>query len=102
MHSENFEFTEEELRRLKGLCRIDCTESEEKDLMKKIRSTLRQFALLEAINTEGVEECTTVFPGLANIWRDDIVKDVIPREELLSNAPDQVGGMIRVPPVIKF
>jgi Asp-tRNA(Asn)/Glu-tRNA(Gln) amidotransferase C subunit len=38
---------------------------------------------------------------LKSVVRDDEPKDLLPREQFLSNAPDQVGGMIRVPPVLK-
>jgi aspartyl-tRNA(Asn)/glutamyl-tRNA(Gln) amidotransferase subunit C len=34
--------------------------------------------------------------------REDKVGETLPRELFLANAPSHVGGLIRVPPVIKF
>jgi len=34
--------------------------------------------------------------------REDLVVPTLTREEFLANAPAHVGGMVRVPPVIKF
>ena len=38
---------------------------------------------------------------LKNRMREDEVKEVLSREEFLANAPDQIGGMIRIPPLMK-
>ena len=38
---------------------------------------------------------------MANVTREDVVGELLNREAFLANAPSHVGGMIRVPPVIK-
>ena len=95
-------FTSDDLKKLKQLCRIDCSEAEEKELLIKLQSTIDQIDLLSEVNTENVKECCHVLESMNNVMRDDEIGEVIPRDKLLSNAPDQVGGMVRVPPVIKF
>jgi aspartyl-tRNA(Asn)/glutamyl-tRNA(Gln) amidotransferase subunit C len=54
------------------------------------------------VDTEGVLPCTRVLESLTNVMREDTVSQTYSREEFLANAPAHVGGMIRVPPVIKF
>ena len=57
---------------------------------------------IEEIDTEGVPVCTTVLPALKNVWAEDEPGEHLSRETFLDNAPDQVGGMIKVPSVIQF
>jgi len=35
-----------------------------------------------------------------NVFREDIVKNTLEREKLLENAPDKIGGMIKVPSIL--
>jgi aspartyl-tRNA(Asn)/glutamyl-tRNA(Gln) amidotransferase subunit C len=95
------EFDENELKKLAKLCRIECTADEEKALHSQIASILNYIQQLNEVNTDGVEPCYRVSETLKNVMREDVVGDLLPREEFLANAPAHVGGMIRVPPVIK-
>lgn len=95
------EFDEKELDKLAKLCRIACTQDEKKALQKQIASVLKYIELLNEVPTDGVEPCNSVLASLANVVREDEVGPSLPREVFLSNAPSHVGGMIRVPPVIK-
>lgn len=57
---------------------------------------------LNEIDTEGVAPCRFVSKEmLKNEMREDVLGEVLTREQFLSNAPDQIGGMIRIPPVLK-
>lgn len=93
--------TKESIKNLVKLSRIDCSEEEQDALLRDLEKILNLFEQLEEIDTENVSPCNQVIEGMANVMRDDIVGDVMPREIFLSNAPSQIGGMIRVPPVIK-
>jgi len=96
------EFDEKELDKLAKLCRIECTEEEKKALHSHIAGVLKYIRLLNEVDTQGVEPCLRVQETHANVMRDDVVDELLPREKFLANAPAHVGGMIRVPPVIKF
>jgi aspartyl-tRNA(Asn)/glutamyl-tRNA(Gln) amidotransferase subunit C len=89
------------IKYLTQLSRIDCTEDEQEMLLKDLRSILDYFEQLEEIDTENVMPCNHVLEGTVNVMRDDVVGQTLPRELFLANAPSQIGGMIRVPPVIK-
>ncbi len=86
---------------LTRLCRIDCTEEEQESLLKDLEKILKHIEQLENINTDNVPVCNHILEGMANVMREDRVGEVLNREVFLANAPSHVGGMIRVPPVIK-
>lgn len=87
---------------LKRLCRIECTPEEEQAFHGSLQRVLSYIEQLSEVPTEGVPSCSSVLKELAsNPLRDDVVADPFSRELFLANAPDQIGGMIRVPPVLK-
>lgn len=93
---------QESLTLLKHLARLDCTPEEEEDLLSSLTRVLDYVNLLNEVETEGVPPCRFVLRGmLQNKMRRDEVGELLPREAFLANAPDQIGGMIRVPPVLK-
>lgn len=91
----------ETIQQLTRLCRIDCTEEEQESLLKDLRKILDYIELLEEIDTKDVPPCNHVIEGMANVMRNDVIGEVLNRESFLANAPAHIGGMIRVPPVIK-
>lgn len=95
------QLTRETIALLKQLCRIDCTESEEEELLDDLNKILHYFELLSEIDTEGVQPCNHVLDDMVNVMRDDEVGEVLPRAVFLANAPVHTGGMIRVPPILK-
>jgi aspartyl-tRNA(Asn)/glutamyl-tRNA(Gln) amidotransferase subunit C len=96
------EFDQETLKHLKKLCRIECSPEEEADFAQGIKRILKHIEQLDEIDTSNVAPCRFVLRGmLKNRVREDEVKDLLPRDKFLANAPDQIGGMIRVPPIMK-
>ncbi len=86
---------------LSDLSRIDLSEKEQQALLSDLESILTYIDLLNEVDTEGVEPCNHVLADMQNVMREDEIGEVMPREIFLSNSPAQIGGMIRVPPVIK-
>lgn len=93
--------TKESIKNLVKLSRIECSEKEQDALLSDLEKILALFEQLEEINTDDIPPCNQVIEGMANVMRDDVIDEIMPREAFLSNAPSQIGGMIRVPPVIK-
>lgn len=89
------------IEELTKLSRIGCTEQEQQALMRDLKKILDYIDLLQEIDTEHVSPCNHVLESIVNVMREDAVGNVIPREAFLANAPAQIGGMIRVPPVLK-
>lgn len=91
----------EMIHRLSRLSRIHTSEDEEEELLANLSSILDYAEQLQEVDTDHVPPCNMVLEELTNVTRTDEVKNVMPREKLLLNAPDQIGGMIRVPPVLR-
>jgi aspartyl-tRNA(Asn)/glutamyl-tRNA(Gln) amidotransferase subunit C len=96
------EFEEKELVKLTRLCHIECSEEEKEGLRQKLAKILTYMEQLKEVPTDGVKACQTVLETLTNVMREDEVEETLPRDLFLANAPAHVGGMIRVPPIIKF
>lgn len=92
---------EETIKTLVTLSRISCTEEEQKSLLENLEKILSYIELLEEIDTTNVSPCNQVIAGAANVMREDEIGETLPRELFLENAPAKIGGLIRVPPVIK-
>ena len=93
------ELSEEELTKLTHLCRIKCSEEEKKQFLSNLGKILSYISQLEEVDTRDVTPCSQVIP--THHMREDVVEDLLSREAFLSNAPAHIGGMIRVPPIIK-
>lgn len=95
-------FDEHTLAGLEKLCRIRCTPQEEKELLLSLGKILDYIHQLDDVDTRSVKACNYVLTEMiGTVWRDDEIGSILPREQFLENAPDQIGGMIRVPPVFK-
>jgi|SRR5579872_447159 len=95
-------FNDQTLEHLKKLCKIECSPEEDKSIQERIARVLEYMAQLKEIDTEQVQPCRYVLRSmLKNRMREDEVKDVLSQELFLSNASDQIGGMVRVPPIMK-
>ncbi len=92
---------EKQLKNLQKLARIALSPEEEKKLLSNLKNILSHVAQLSEVNTEGVEPCRYVTEEVSAPLRNDESKRLIERDVFLKNAPDHVGGMIRVPKVIK-
>ncbi|WP_420420541.1 Asp-tRNA(Asn)/Glu-tRNA(Gln) amidotransferase subunit GatC [Simkania sp.] len=92
----------ESLKALAKLCRIECDEEALEKLLKNLKSILNYMDLLKEVDTEEVPECNHVLESVQNVMREDKTEETLNRETFLANSPSHVGGMIRVPPVIKF
>lgn len=90
----------ETIKKLTQLCRIDCTEEEQESLLVDLQKVLQYIEQLQEINTENVPPCNHVLE-MVNVMREDLVGEAMDRELFLANAPSHIGGMIRVPPVMK-
>lgn len=91
----------ETIQKLTRLCRIDCTEEEQEALLKDLRKILDYIEQLQEIDTSNIPPCNHVLEGMCNVMREDRIGPVLDREEFLGNAPSHIGGMIRVPPIMK-
>ncbi|MEI8125785.1 MAG: Asp-tRNA(Asn)/Glu-tRNA(Gln) amidotransferase subunit GatC [Parachlamydiaceae bacterium] len=95
------DLTKQTVEALAKLSRIHCNEDEQERLFKDLEKIVAYIEQLKEINTDDVSHRNQILEGTNNVMRDDVVGDSMPRETFLMNAPSQIGGMIRVPIVIK-
>ena len=96
------DINKETVRYLAKLCRIACTEEQEEALLHDMQKIIGYIELLDEIDTEGLAPCNNVSESLIQApLREDLTGDVLSREEFLKNAPQHIGGLIRVPQVLK-
>lgn len=96
------EMNHSQIDHLAKLCRIECSEEEKQQLAKNLSQILAYIEQLDELDTENVPPCSRVLETIKNVLRDDVVGETISREEFLQNSGSHVGGMVRVPPIIKF
>ena len=89
------------IKHLQKLSRLALSEKEEAICLENLRKIVNYVDCLTKIPTESVEPCIQVIPNHIAPLREDEPFDLIAREELLRNAPEHAGGMIKVPKVIK-
>lgn len=95
-------FNDQTLAHLKRLCKLECSPEEDQNILDSLTRILDYIAQIDEVEADHVKPCRYVLQGMMkNQMRDDEAKDLLSREQFLANAPDQIGGMIRVPPVMK-
>ena len=78
---------------------LELTESERKTLAGRFDAIADGFSALDKYDTSGVEPLVTVL-DVYNVLREDVPAKLLPREELLKNAPEQHDGYFQVPATI--
>ena len=85
-----------DIRKFQAMAKLDMDETEYQWVSGRIDSLLKDFSILESIDTAATEPLITVL-DIRNILREDMAKKSISREEILSGAPDQYDGYFRLP-----
>lgn len=92
---------DETIELLARLSRIAVTKNEALKLKDDLTKMLDFIEQLDQLDVEGFHLCNQVIKDTKRSLRKDQVKDLLPRDTFLKNAPDHLGGMIKVPPVLK-
>jgi len=91
-----------DVNRLCALCRIQLSSEEKKVIGEHLHKILKYMTFLNEVDTEGVPPCTHLLETMVNVMGKDEEEVSYDREKFLASAPDHVGGMVKVPPVIHF
>lgn len=95
------DISKEDIQYISKLCNIYLNEEETLRFAENFKQVLTYIDQLQKVDTTDVKPCNHVLQKHRHILREDKPGEIIPRDEFLANAPDQIGGMVRVPPVIK-
>ena len=85
-----------DLKEYEAMAKLDLSETERQILTGNVEKLVDSFSALENINTTDTEPLVTVL-DIQNVMRNDVVKKIVTREELLSSAPEQYDGYFQVP-----
>ena len=88
------------LDKIAHLARLDFEEKDAEKMMQDMTAIVDWVEKLRGVDTEGVEPLTTMSFEI-NVMRDDVVKDHIPHDEALKNAPKKDENYFRVPKVLE-
>ena len=89
----------ETIDKIAHLARLDVKEEDKQGLIDDMNNILTFMDKLNEVDTTGVEPLVYMTDEV-NATREDVVKQVISREEALQNAPKQDGKFFRVAKVI--
>ena len=92
---------QKDLINLMQLCHIHCNEETQKRLLNDLQKIINYMTMLQEVDTTHIEPCNHVLANVVNALRQDVVEKTISRSDFLENAPSHIGGMIKVPIVIK-
>lgn len=81
------------------LGRLALSEEEKENYTRTLNDILGYMELLNRVDTSGVEPTAHVLP-LQNVFREDEIKQPLPREEALANAPEAEDGCFKVPRIV--
>ncbi len=83
-----------------ALARLELDAEKEKRLQKEMETILNYVDTLSELDVSGIEP-TAHAVQMTNVLRDDVSGIPFTRDEMLSNAPETVGGeLIKVPAII--
>ncbi|OXS52347.1 aspartyl/glutamyl-tRNA(Asn/Gln) amidotransferase subunit C [Cohnella sp. CIP 111063] len=92
--------TIKDVEHVANLARLDLSEAEKEQFAGQLNAILKYAEKLNQLDTDGIEPTSHVLP-LANVMRDDEVRDSWPVEKVLRNAPEEEDGQFRVPAVLE-
>ncbi len=91
--------SKQEVERVANLARLDMSTDEVEKMTGQLDSILQYVAKLDELDTTGVA-VTTHTQDVVNAFRDDEVRDSLPREKALAAGPRHNDATFVVPKVI--
>lgn len=81
------------------LARLEVSEAQATEYSKQLSNVLKYFEQIEKVDMRGVEPLVTP-TEIESYWREDQSRQELSVEEIAANAPDRVGNLFKVPPVV--
>lgn len=88
------------LDKIAHLARLEFDEKDSGKMMQDMTAIVNWVEKLNEVNTDGVEPLTTMSHEV-NVLREDELKEHLPHEEALKNAPKRDADYFRVPKVLE-
>jgi aspartyl-tRNA(Asn)/glutamyl-tRNA(Gln) amidotransferase subunit C len=91
--------TEKDVEKIASLARLSLTDEEKQAFARQLTTVLNHFQQMADVPTEGVEPLITPTDMVAE-WREDKPHLWADAMEALNGAPERVGNLFKVPPVV--
>lgn len=91
--------TDEEVRKLALLARLELSDQEVATVRPQLQSILEFVEQLSELETEDIEPMTTAL-DVDNRWRDDVLVPSLSHQQALENSPAHDDECFLVPPVL--
>ncbi|GIP45189.1 aspartyl/glutamyl-tRNA(Asn/Gln) amidotransferase subunit C [Paenibacillus sp. J45TS6] len=92
--------TNQDVQHVAKLARLNLSEEEETQLTEQLNAILQYAEKLNELDTDGIEPTTHVL-HVSNVMREDEVRESLPIEKVMLNAPDEEEGQIKVPAILE-
>jgi aspartyl-tRNA(Asn)/glutamyl-tRNA(Gln) amidotransferase subunit C len=92
--------TKKEVEHVARLARLGLSEEEKEVFTKQLNSILTYMEKLNELDTADVEPTSHVLP-IQNVFKEDEIKESLPKEKAIANAPDRTEEFYRVPKIIE-
>ena len=92
--------TREDVEKVAGLARLKLTDEEISEMTDKLGQVISYVAVLDEVDVSNVEPMAHV-AEVANVFREDGVRESLPREAALANAPKSDGKYFLVPQILE-
>ncbi|QDT41219.1 Glutamyl-tRNA(Gln) amidotransferase subunit C [Gimesia alba] len=93
------QLSEQDVLKVASLSRLKLSETEVNALGKQMESVLKYIDMLDELDTEGVDPMAHAIE-ISNVFREDQLKESLPREKALANAPQTDGSYFLVPAIL--
>ncbi len=95
----SIQFDEKEILKVARLAQLKLSPDEASELSTQLKKVIDHFDEITAVDTTGIEPLTT--PSEIEFFgRDDVVIQETTTEDIVANAPDKMGNLFKVPPVV--
>ncbi len=91
--------TEEQVKKVAKLARLDLTDEEVKEFTAQLESILQYMEKMNQLDTEKVEPLAHCLP-ITNCFREDVIKESLDVQKALANAPQSDGDFFKVPKIL--
>ena len=91
--------SEDTVKYVANLARLNLNEDETADMTKNMGNILDYMDSLNNLDTKGVRPMEHV-EHVSNVFRNDVIKESFDIEDILANAPEQDQGAFKVPKIV--
>lgn len=89
-----------DVRYVANLARINLSEEEVKTFQGQLEQIVEYVEKIGELDVSDIEPTSHAHP-VQNVFREDVVKDSLAREDVMANAPEQTDEQFKVPKIVE-